>query len=98
MKNAFEASGSSPTRSETTLRPSTLTLTEKIHAQQIRQRLLNGYPPESAFCELKARISDAELIRQERAAHLEKLAWLAARRADRESPFNKIVRKAMSNA
>jgi hypothetical protein len=74
----------------------TLTLTEKIHAQQIRKRLINGYPPESAFCELMAHISDAELLRQERAAHAEKLAWLAARRTERESPFNKIVRKAMS--
>lgn len=73
----------------------TLTLTEKIHAQQIRQRLVNGYPPESAFCELMARISDAELLNLERAAHAEKLAWLAKRRADSESPFNKIVRKAM---
>jgi hypothetical protein len=42
-------------------------------SQQIRQRLLNGYPPESAFCELMAHISDAELLRQERAAHLEKV-------------------------
>ena len=74
----------------------TLTLTEKIHAQQIRQRLLNGYPPQSAFCELMAQLTDEELLRQERAAHLEKLAWLAKRRAERESPFNRIVKRAMS--
>jgi hypothetical protein len=74
----------------------TLTLTEKLHAQQIRKRLLNGYPPLSAFCELMAHITDEELLRQERAAHLEKLAWLAKRRAERESPFNRIVKKAMS--
>jgi len=73
----------------------TLTLTERIHAQQIRQRLLNGYPSQSGFCELMARITDEELLRLERAAHLEKLAWLGKRRAERESPFNKIVRKAM---
>jgi len=73
----------------------TLTLTEKLHAQQIRKRLLNGYPPDSAFYELMAHISDEELLRQERAAHLEKLAWLSKSCADRESPFNKIVRKAM---
>jgi hypothetical protein len=60
----------------------TLTLTEKLHAQQIRKRLLNGYPPDSA-------------LRQERAAHTEKLAWLSKRRAERESPFNRIVKKAM---
>jgi pyruvate dehydrogenase complex dehydrogenase (E1) component len=74
----------------------TLTLTEKLHAQQIRKRLLNGYPPQSAFCELMAHITDEELLRQERAAHQEKLAWLAVRRAERESPFNKIIKKAMS--
>jgi hypothetical protein len=74
----------------------TLTLTEKLHAQQIRKRLLNGYPPQSAFCELLAHITDEELLRQERAAHLEKLAWLAKRRAERESPFNRIVKRAMS--
>jgi hypothetical protein len=74
----------------------TLTLTEKLQAQQIRKRLLNGYPPESAFCELMAHISDEELLRQERAAHLEKLAWLSKRRAERESPFNRIVKRAMS--
>jgi hypothetical protein len=74
----------------------TLTLTEKLHAQQIRKRLLNGYPPQSAFCELMAQITDEELLRQERSAHQEKLAWLTARRAERESPFNKIIKKAMS--
>jgi hypothetical protein len=74
----------------------TLTLTEKLQAQQIRKRLLNGYPPESAFCELMTHITDEELLRQERAAHQEKLAWLSKRRAERDSPFNKIVRKAMS--
>jgi len=73
----------------------TLTLTEKLHAQQIRQRLLNGYPPQSGFCELMTRITDEELLRLERAAHQEKVAWVAARRAERELPFNKIVRKAM---
>jgi|HubBroStandDraft_6_1064221.scaffolds.fasta_scaffold12215_5 hypothetical protein len=74
----------------------TLTLTEKIHAQQIRQRLLNGYPPQSGFCELMTRITDEELLRLERVAHQEKLTWLAARKAERESPFNKIVKKAMN--
>ena len=73
----------------------TLTLTEKLHAQQIRKRLVLGYSPQSGFCELMARITDEELLRLERAAHLEKLAWLGKRRAERESPFNKIVRKAM---
>jgi hypothetical protein len=74
----------------------TLTLTEKIHAQQIRQRLLNGYPRQSGFCELMTRISDEELLQMERVAHQEKLAWLAARRAERDSPFHRIVKKAMS--
>jgi hypothetical protein len=74
----------------------TLTLTERLHAQQIRKRLLNGYPQQSAFCELMAHISDDELLRQERAAHLGNLAWLAKRRAERESPFNRIVKRAMS--
>jgi hypothetical protein len=74
----------------------TLTLTERIHAQQIRQRLLNGYPAQSGFCELMTRITDEELLRLERIAHQEKLAWLAARRVERESPFNRIVKRAMS--
>jgi hypothetical protein len=74
----------------------TLTLTDKLHAQQIRKRLLNGYPPQSGFCELMTRITDEELLRLERVAHLEKLAWLSARKAERESPFNRIVKKAMS--
>jgi hypothetical protein len=39
----------------------TLTLTEKLHAQQIRKRLLNGYPPESAFCALMASITGGGL-------------------------------------
>jgi hypothetical protein len=42
------------------------------------------------------RITDEELLRLERIAHQEKLAWLAARKAERESPFNRIVKKAMS--
>jgi pyruvate dehydrogenase complex dehydrogenase (E1) component len=74
----------------------TPSLTEKIHAQQIRKKLLNGYPSQSGFCELMARISDEELLQLERVAHQEKLAWLAARRAERDSPFNRIVKKAMS--
>ena len=74
----------------------TLTLTEKFYAQQIRQRLLNGYPLQSGFRELMARISDEELLQMERVAHQEKLAWLAARRAERDSPFHRIVKKAMS--
>jgi len=74
----------------------TLTLTEKLHAQQIRQRLLNGYPPQSGFCELMTHISDEELLQMERVAHQEKLAWLAKRRAERDSPFNRIVKKAGS--
>jgi len=74
----------------------TLTLTEKFYAQQIRQRLLNGYPLQSGFRELMARISDEELLQMERVAHQEKLAWLAARRAERDSPFTRIVKKAMS--
>ena len=74
----------------------TLTLTEKLHAQQIRKRLLNGYPPQSGFSELMNRITDEELLRLERKAHQEKLVWLAERRAERESPFNRIVKKAMS--
>jgi pyruvate dehydrogenase complex dehydrogenase (E1) component len=73
-----------------------LSLTEKLHAQQIRQRLLNGYPPQSGFAELMTRITDEELLRLERVAHQEKLTWLAARRAERDSPFNRIVKKAMS--
>jgi hypothetical protein len=73
----------------------TPTLTEKLHAQQIRQRLINGYPPQSTFCELMARITDEELLRLERVAHQEKLAWLAARRSERESPFNRIIKRAM---
>ena len=73
-----------------------LTLTEKIHAHQIRQRLVNGYPPQSGFYELMTRISDEELLQMERVAHQEKLAWLAARRAERDSPFTRIVKKAMS--
>lgn len=74
----------------------TLSLTEKLHAQQIRKRLLNGYPPQSGFCELMTRITDEELLQMERIAHQEKLAWLGARRAERDSPFNRIVKKAMS--
>jgi hypothetical protein len=74
----------------------TLTLTEKIHAQQIRKRLLNGYPSQSGFCELMTRITDEELLQMELVAHQEKLAWLGARRAERDSPFNRIVKKAMS--
>lgn len=74
-----------------------LTLTEKLHAQQIRQRLLNGYPPQSGFAELMTRITDEELLRLERNAHQEKLAWMAACKTDRESPFNRIVKKAMSD-
>ena len=74
----------------------TLTLTEKIHAQQIRQRLVHGYPPQSGFRALMTRITDEELLQMERVAHQEKLAWLAARRAERDSPFNRIVKKAMS--
>jgi hypothetical protein len=74
----------------------TLTLTEKFYAQQIRQRLLNGYPLQSGFRELMARISDEELLQMERVAHHEKLAWLAARRAEPDSPFHRIVKKAMS--
>ena len=74
----------------------TLTLTERIHAQQIRQRLLNGYPSQSGFCALMTCITDEELLQMERVAHQEKLAWLAKRRAERDSPFNRIVKKAMS--
>jgi hypothetical protein len=73
----------------------TPTLTEKLHAQQIRQRLLNGYPPQSGFSELMTRITDEELLRLERVAHQEKLAWLAARRTKRESPFSRIIKRAM---
>jgi hypothetical protein len=74
----------------------TLSLTERLHAQQIRQRLLNGYPPQSGFAELMARITDEQLLRLERAAHFEKVAWLGKRRAERESPFHRIVKRAMS--
>jgi len=74
----------------------TLTLTEKLHAQQIRKRLINGYPSQSGFCEVMAHLTDEELLRQERAAHLEKLTWLGKGRAERDSPFNRIVKKAMA--
>jgi hypothetical protein len=73
----------------------TLTLTEKLHAQQIRKKLLNGYPPQSGFAELMTRITDEELLQMERVAHLEKLAWITARRAERESDFTRIIKKAM---
>ena len=74
----------------------TLTLTEKLRTQQIRKTLLNGYPAQSGFAELMARISDDQLLQLERTAHLEKLAWLTRRRTERESAFDKIVRKALS--
>ena len=73
----------------------TLSLTEKLHAQQIRKTLINGYPPQSGFAEMMARISDEQLLRLERAAHQEKLAWLTARRAEKESDFSRIIKKAM---
>ena len=74
----------------------TLTLTEKLRTQQIRKTLLNGYPAQSGFAELMARITDEQLLRLERAAHFEKVAWLGKRRAERESPFHRIVKRAMS--
>jgi hypothetical protein len=49
----------------------TLTLTEKSHGQQIRAA--RRIPLQSTFCELMAHRTDEELLRQERAAHLEKL-------------------------
>jgi hypothetical protein len=73
-----------------------LTLTQKLHAQRIRQNLLNGYPPRSGFAAVMARIMDPELLVLEREAHKEKLAWLVSRRTKMESPFDRIVRKAVT--